>query len=441
MAMRAAARVQRDNVCKKHGPSARSRPPDGPSGTVKLASGYRRKDGRYDTIQSLSDRVTAAAVASRWDLSGIRDEYLANTVATATTSNGGPSKGGGKEWLGPTWQFTEHCGLYGALMNLLGNAELMTPIGKKRERFVPDPDYCGEGLSPPQHDHLHCAINNVLDLSKALDMAREKAVKATYHSQRGRTLHTVEDRKQASPPSSLPSPTRDVIRRKQQVLQDLHLRVNEEQGQFHGPPKPAENDDTYTGDTVGYDFHFLGVDFALALQLNGVAYLSPCTQIALTGHGMVEILHRLENGCLWYKEMSEYALQELIDMRVGHLTEDSFSSDMQLQSAVAEEVLQIPTERKHELMAVGLVEMERHWNEWQFSRIHHDLGPVKYLDEYGRTSIIVPVYVAPVEEDGIPVLHDMIEDTSVVYDGTLTDVHVSELSLYISSTSSHNALV
>jgi len=55
----------------------------------------------------------------------------------------------------------------------------MTPVGRK---FIPNPRYNGDGLSPPQKEPLAVHFDNVVDLSEV----RAKAMSKTRHSERSR---------------------------------------------------------------------------------------------------------------------------------------------------------------------------------------------------------------------------------------------------------------
>lgn len=98
---------------------------------------------------------------------------------------GGSSTGGGggedKTWY-PSWTYDAN---QPALWNLLWNAEIMTPVGK---RFTPEPEYKGNGLSPPQRPGLMCQVqwDNVVDFETALVAAKQSAIAKSNHSARSR---------------------------------------------------------------------------------------------------------------------------------------------------------------------------------------------------------------------------------------------------------------
>lgn len=119
-------------------------------------------------------------------------EFKRLGLATKATNSGGSGKGGDSSWR-PRWNHSFGGGV--AVWNLLANAELMTPIGR---RFIPDPNYNGDGLSPPQKDPRACYFDNVYDLAEA----RAKALEATRHSERSRgRVHKIVE---APPPLDVP---------------------------------------------------------------------------------------------------------------------------------------------------------------------------------------------------------------------------------------------
>lgn len=125
----------------------------------------------------------AVALPVRLDVNAEQVIHKLKLMKSAAPSGGGTS-GGDKEGWRPRWNNSWGDGI--AWWNLLANAELMTPVGR---RFIPDPHYQGDGLSPPQRDPLVYYINNVIPWDHALLEAREKANKATLHSQRQRAQH------------------------------------------------------------------------------------------------------------------------------------------------------------------------------------------------------------------------------------------------------------
>lgn len=105
-------------------------------------------------------------------------DHLAKVIAFPPTNGAsGGSTGGPTVWAGPKWNWEFGGGV--AAWNLLANAELMTPIGRK---FVPDPEYEGDGWTPPQKDPKACYFDNVVDLAAA----RLEYERRTFHSERSR---------------------------------------------------------------------------------------------------------------------------------------------------------------------------------------------------------------------------------------------------------------
>lgn len=180
-------------VAIRHGSLAQSKwkgPPLGPAkpkGKGKQKPVTRLKTGKTEM---------AKAVAEVHQLPARLEFNPSQLLAVASPPTGGEGGGGNKEGWRPRWNFSWGDGI--AWWNLLANAELMTPIRSGRNKFTPDPDYKGDGLSPPQKDPLCCYINNVIPFDQALLEAREKAKQKTMHSQRARAKRMAS--KGADPP-------------------------------------------------------------------------------------------------------------------------------------------------------------------------------------------------------------------------------------------------
>jgi hypothetical protein len=110
-------------------------------------------------------------------------------MVEASATGGQPPSGSDKEGWRPRWnnKWGEGIPFLGAVWNLLANAELMTPIGR---RFIPNPEYSGNGLSPPQKEPQVCYIDNVLPFDQALLKARAHSISATEHSRKERAKHS-----------------------------------------------------------------------------------------------------------------------------------------------------------------------------------------------------------------------------------------------------------
>lgn len=175
-------------VVVRHGSLAQSKWKGPPLGPAKL-----KGKGKQTPVTRLKTGMTgvAKAVAEVHQLPARLEPKLSQLLKASPPTGG--DGGGSKEGWRPRWNNSWGDGI--AWWNLLANAELMTPIGRK---FLPDPDYKGEGLSPPQHDPLCCHIDNVVPFDQALLEAREKAKQKTMHSQRVRAKRM--DSKGADPP-------------------------------------------------------------------------------------------------------------------------------------------------------------------------------------------------------------------------------------------------
>lgn len=181
----------------KHGPDQRGLPPPLGSAVNKLSEAKAQPHRKFKaTVHPLSKvfssamPVRAAAVINKIDVELIQ-EFKRWGLATAQDSGGGG--GGGKEWR-PRWNKNFGGGI--ALWNLLANAELMTPVGRK---FIPNPRYNGNGLSPPQKDPLATHFDNVVDLAQV----RTRALIKTRHSERSRgKIHSIV----GGPPPTLDVP-------------------------------------------------------------------------------------------------------------------------------------------------------------------------------------------------------------------------------------------
>lgn len=181
----------------KHGPDQRGLlPPLGPA-TNKLGKAKAQPHREFKaTVHPLSKMFSSAmpmrttTVINEIDVELIQ-EFKRLGLATARSSEGGG--GGGKEWR-PSWNKDYGGGI--ALWNLLANAELMTPVGRK---FIPNPHYKGNGLSPPQKDPLATHFDNVVDLAQV----RTRALIKTRHSERSRgKVHSIV----GGPPPTLDVP-------------------------------------------------------------------------------------------------------------------------------------------------------------------------------------------------------------------------------------------
>ena len=164
----------------EHGPDQRGLPPPlGPAlhkqvkAKVLQFPNVVKDDNLNPILKGLRASLPARSLS---DLEFACEYRIIQARAQSKSSSSGSGSGGGKEWR-PSWNKNYGGGI--ALWNLLANAELMTPVGRK---FIPNPRYNGNGLSPPQKDPLATHFNNVVELSEV----RAKAVEKTLHSERSR---------------------------------------------------------------------------------------------------------------------------------------------------------------------------------------------------------------------------------------------------------------
>lgn len=164
----------------EHGPDQRGLPPPlGPAlhkqvkAKVLQFPNVVKDDNLNPLLKGLRASLPARSLS---DLEFACEYRIIQARAQSKSSSSGSGSGGGKEWR-PSWNKDYGGGI--ALWNLLANAELMTPVGRK---FIPNPRYNGNGLSPPQKDPLATHFNNVVELSEV----RTKAVEKTLHSERSR---------------------------------------------------------------------------------------------------------------------------------------------------------------------------------------------------------------------------------------------------------------
>lgn len=392
LANRSAPRQPRDSHCKKHNPAFGGKPPDGAHhrlSQVPVSSRFKLR-GSKETA-SPAGMLQAHNVFS-FQL-GV--ESLANTklvvIPETPRNSGSSSDGSGKEWPGPTWQWTDRAEEFflGALYNLLGNAELMTPVvkgkrseltGRNTRQFTPEPDYCGDGLIPPQRPALHCEIrhDNVIDFKTAMRKAKRVALTRKWHSDREAANRRGDEVSTVGPVyASLPGPA---------IQQEASYPPKD------GAPVTLQvvgEPTTYRGDTREQDLQYLPINVGLAMHCKGYVYLSPEVYIERSGPDTVTILHRNKYGLLFERTVDEDRFYEALDDGVCNLLPEDVLSPTKLTAGAAEVVLDLPSANTHALWDCGPHVMETHWWEWLIKSRHTE-SPIVFTNS-PKTSDGVPL--------------------------------------------------
>lgn len=198
-----AGRIPRNRACVKHGPRKGGLPPPlGPHQSVKNKPVPFLKKGDPATAKRnpLAEAMSVDSYGQAAKLEQVVDDLpvkLAPKVSSPPASSSGGDGGGTVQEWRPRWQYGEDdTFILAGLYNLLGNAQLMWPVGR---RFRPDPSYNGDGLCPPQPDSMLCVINNVYDLEEARqDYLRRtsNSIESSYGRQY--RLHLMREGKEVS---------------------------------------------------------------------------------------------------------------------------------------------------------------------------------------------------------------------------------------------------
>lgn len=257
-------------------------------------------------------------------------EFAVTTQAKASASGGG---GGNKEWRGPSWQFRlGYDGWLSALYNLLGNAELQTPMGRK---FVPRPWYKGNGEPVPQRDPLYCAIDNTLSFGKSVERSKREYNRRKYHSDRERQarLRPVDEGDQLDISAfEKPRQLDDTKSRKQEVVANLSLKV-----------APPANEAVYHGRPWDRDVFDLSVNVWTSLAANGFHHIAPSTMIELVDDDsdMVRVIHHTENAQYHERYLTSDELGECLDNSTDYLTGNDLLDPTLLTVHAAERVFEM----------------------------------------------------------------------------------------------------
>lgn len=305
----------------KHGPDQRGLPPPlgpapskGKKAEVLAFPNVATEDNLNPILKGLRANLPARDLS---DLEFACEYRILQAKANPEAAASGNGGGGGKEWR-PSWNKNFGGGI--ALWNLLANAELMTPIGRK---FIPNPRYNGNGLSPPQKDPLATHFNNVVDLSEV----RAKAVEKTRHSERARgEVHKIVE----GPPAPLdvgPAQMKLVSSSAQvskdtayvDVLDDVRTKdwgkldlsafgwdaANEDMLSGNTDEKLPPSVEKSRYDRMCENLAYFAYNVGTQLSIDGVYKLSPSCTVETLGRDGMWLEFQLKSGYKAVRRMSE----------------------------------------------------------------------------------------------------------------------------------------
>lgn len=118
----------------------------------------------------------------------VPDKVLQLVANNGLLVGGGGGGGGGRRKGEYVMRWNHKLGGGNALYNLLANAYILTPIGRK---FVPDPNYKGDGEVPPQKEPLATTFDPSLPYDRAVEKAKARAIRKHSRSMgsRGKSGH------------------------------------------------------------------------------------------------------------------------------------------------------------------------------------------------------------------------------------------------------------